>query len=79
MLTEAVKGKSLAEARQLVAGFKAMMRGESPTDPNLRDVEALQGVRNVPVRIKCAMLTWTTLEEGLDLAERANGGSSTSP
>jgi nitrogen fixation NifU-like protein len=73
MLTEAVKGKSLTEARQLVAGFKAMMRGETPTDVNLRDVEALQGVRNVPVRIKCAMLAWTTLEEALDLAERANG------
>jgi nitrogen fixation NifU-like protein len=70
MLTEAVKGKSIAEARQLVAGFKAMMRGETPTDVNLLDLEALQGVRNVPVRIKCAMLAWTTLEEGLDLAER---------
>lgn len=73
MLTEVVKGKSLAEARQLVAGFKAMMRGETPIDVNLRDVEALQGVRKVPVRIKCAMLAWTTLEEGLDLAERGNG------
>jgi nitrogen fixation protein NifU and related proteins len=72
MLTEAVKGKSLAEARQLVAGFKAMMRGETPTDVDLRDIEALQGVRNVPVRIKCAMLAWTTLEEALDLAERGN-------
>lgn len=67
MLTEAVKGKTLDEARLLVDGFKAMMRGEDAPDTDLSEVEALQGVRKYPVRIKCALLAWTTLQEGLDL------------
>jgi nitrogen fixation NifU-like protein len=71
MMTEAVKGKSTDEAHKLVDGFKAMMKGEAEPDEALGDVEALQGVKRYPVRIKCAMLAWTTLEEGLDLYARA--------
>jgi nitrogen fixation protein NifU and related proteins len=71
MMTEAIKGKSTDEARHLVDGFKAMMKGEAEPDDSLGDVEALQGVKRYPVRIKCAMLAWTTLEEGLDLYTRA--------
>jgi nitrogen fixation NifU-like protein len=66
MLTDVVKGKSLAEARDLVEGFKLMMRGEPTGDVDLSDVEALGGVRKFPVRVKCAMLAWTTFEEGID-------------
>ena len=71
MMTEAIKGKSTDEARALVDGFKAMMKGEAEPDETLGDVEALQGVKRYPVRIKCAMLAWTTLEEGLDVYSRA--------
>jgi nitrogen fixation NifU-like protein len=67
MLTEAVKGKTTADARALIETFKAMMHGDSVSSDNLGDIEALQGVRKYPVRIKCALLAWTTLEEGLDL------------
>ncbi len=66
MMTEAVKGKSIEDARQLVDGFKSMMRGEPTNDLDLSDVDALQGVRKYPVRVKCALLAWTTLEEGLE-------------
>lgn len=66
MLTDVVKGKSLDEARRLVEGFKQMMRGEPVGDIDLSDVEALGGVRKFPVRVKCAMLAWTTFEEGID-------------
>lgn len=71
MLTEAVKGKDVVEARALIDQFKSLMRGEEVPISQLGDVEALQGVRKYPVRIKCAMLAWTTLQEGLDLYERA--------
>lgn len=71
MMTEAVKGKSVDEARRLVQDLKSMMKGADVSFDDLGDVEALQGVRNYPARIKCALLAWTTLEEGLDLYEKA--------
>ncbi|HLZ08195.1 MAG TPA: SUF system NifU family Fe-S cluster assembly protein [Chloroflexota bacterium] len=66
MLTDAVKGKTMAETGQIVNGFKAMMRGESVGSVDLGDLEALGGVRKYPVRVKCALLAWTTFQEGLD-------------
>jgi nitrogen fixation NifU-like protein len=71
MLTESVKGKTLGEARRLVDSFKAMMHGEVVSDADLSGVEALQGVRKYPVRIKCALLAWTTLQEGLELYQQS--------
>jgi len=66
MLTEAVAGKSVEDARVLIGDFTAMMRGEDGVDPEaLGDLEALSGVRKFPVRIKCATLAWHTLEEAL--------------
>ncbi|HXF82134.1 MAG TPA: SUF system NifU family Fe-S cluster assembly protein [bacterium] len=70
MMTEQIKGKTLAEARALSARFKAMMQGEAVTAEELGDLVALQGVRKFPVRVKCATLSWITLEQGID--ERAS-------
>jgi nitrogen fixation NifU-like protein len=74
MMTEAIKGKSREEIDELVAKFRKMMSvdesDESGVDPErpgstLGDIEALQGVRQYPVRIKCASLGWNTLLEAL--------------
>ena len=74
MMSEAIKGKTVAEIHDLTTKFKAMMTideevdvGLDPERPGavLGDLEALQGVRKFPVRIKCADLAWTTLEEAL--------------
>jgi len=75
MMSQAIKGRTLDEVRNLIATFKAMMdietapsqTGLDPDRPGavLGDLEALQGVRKFPVRIKCANLAWTTLEEAL--------------
>ena len=63
MMTDAVAGKSVAEARRLIADFTAMMRGDESIDPDaLGDLEALSGVRKFPVRIKCATLAWHTMK-----------------
>lgn len=71
MLAVRLKGRTLPEARALLAGTKAMLRGEPlPAGLDLGDVEVLQGVRDLPVRVKCALLPWTTLEESL-----AHGGT----
>ena len=73
MMSSAVKGKPVREARRLVGAFKAMMGIESAelADPTLSDVKlgdlaALRGVVKFPVRIKCAVLAWNTMQLGLD-------------
>ncbi len=74
MMSQAIKGKSVAEVRALVRRFKGMMsieedapEGEVPeAEVKLGDLEALQGVVKFPVRIKCATLAWNTLQQGLD-------------
>ena len=72
MMSAAVKGKPVDEVRSLVHRFKHMMSIEEETEPdmsiNLGDLEALQGVVKFPVRIKCAVLAWNTLAEGLEAA-----------
>jgi nitrogen fixation NifU-like protein len=86
MMSTAVKGKSLAEARAVIRTFKAMMNvhehrldgGEGSPAPDeeravsLGDLAALQGVVKFPVRIKCATLSWNTLAQALDTAEGAS-------
>jgi nitrogen fixation protein NifU and related proteins len=84
MMSAAVKGRSVDDARALTRAFKAMMSihessldgegdddGEAPdVDPEVKlgDLEALRGVVKFPVRIKCATLSWNTLAQGLDEA-----------
>ena len=72
MMSAAVKGKPVDEVRSLVHRFKHMMSIEEETEPDmsikLGDLEALQGVVKFPVRIKCAVLAWNTLAEGLEAA-----------
>lgn len=65
MLTEAVKNKSVAEAEALADEVRGMLLGEREPGPDLGDLEALQGVRKFPVRIKCAILSWNTLKDAL--------------
>jgi nitrogen fixation protein NifU and related proteins len=77
MMADAVVGKTVADVRELARKFKRMMsieEGENPVDPDrpgavLGDLEALQGVRRFPVRIKCADLPWATLESALAQVE----------
>jgi nitrogen fixation NifU-like protein len=66
MLTEAVYGKTVAEARAVIEEFTGLMRGNEDVDAEaLGDLEAMTGVRKFPTRIKCATLAWHTLEEAL--------------
>ncbi len=83
MMADAVVGKTIDEVEDLTRKFKRMMAiedGENPVDESrpgaaLGDLEALQGVRRFPVRIKCADLPWTTLEDALSRATVGNGGT----
>lgn len=65
MMTEAVKGNSLADAMKMSQEFSKMMLGEDyEISEDIGDVEALQGVSQFPARIKCATLAWKALEKG---------------
>lgn len=89
MMSAAVKGRTVEEARNLTSTFKSMMSihehdiggdgSESETgladasaqngidaDMPLGDIEALRGVVKFPVRIKCATLSWNTLNQAFD-------------
>ena len=82
MMSNAVKGHTVDEARAITRAFKAMMSihesaldgdgapepAEDFADVKLGDLEALRGVVKFPVRIKCATLSWNTLGQGLDEA-----------
>ncbi|MBP7148240.1 MAG: SUF system NifU family Fe-S cluster assembly protein [Acidobacteria bacterium] len=66
LLAQQLKGLTVGEAERVLAAFKALMHGdEPPPDVDLGDIEVLGGVRNFPVRVKCALLPWTTLEQAL--------------
>jgi nitrogen fixation NifU-like protein len=66
MLAEVIKGKSLEDAKRIAEIVKKMLKGEIVDIPDdLGDLDALQGVRNFPVRIKCALLAWVTFMEGI--------------
>jgi nitrogen fixation NifU-like protein len=72
MMTEAVKGGDIESARRWVKTVRAMITGKAAEmDPGLElgDVEALEGIRNYPVRVKCALLAWEALDEALSIAE----------
>ncbi len=68
MMTEVVKGRTLNEAEALAKQFKAVMLESAPLNlsPELEDLESLEGVRKYPVRIKCAILGWNTLLDGIE-------------
>ncbi|MGH9045386.1 MAG: Fe-S cluster assembly sulfur transfer protein SufU [Acidimicrobiales bacterium] len=81
LMSAAVKGRPVAEVRELIKVFKTMMSvhgaslgddGSPDEDPEpidvaaLGELAALQGVVKFPVRIKCATLSWNALAQGLD-------------
>lgn len=65
LMTGALAGKGLDEARALAARYRAMVMGEGPADPGLGDLVALAGVSRLHARRKCALLAWNALEAAL--------------
>jgi nitrogen fixation NifU-like protein len=74
MMTEKIKAISIEDAEEVAHLFKRMMQGEAvPDAERLGDLAALQGVQKYPVRIKCALLGWNTLLEGLKVYKDKQG------
>jgi nitrogen fixation protein NifU and related proteins len=67
LMTDAIKGQSVADARDMVTRFQRMVT--TPPDQqveNMGKLLVLAGVREFPVRVKCASLCWHTLKAALD-------------
>ena len=65
LMTEAVKGHTIAEVEALFRDFHALLTGEPPQGRDFGKLEVLSGVREFPVRVKCATLAWHTLHNAL--------------
>ena len=67
MMTIKMKKRSRAESGELVRHFQQMLTSESEIEPDKRlgDLRLLKGVRNFPLRVKCATLPWHALVEAL--------------
>ena len=66
LMTDAVKGRTVADVRELFARFHRMVT--TPPDQGVEDMgklSALAGVREFPVRVKCASLAWHTLNAAM--------------
>ncbi|MFE4710407.1 MULTISPECIES: Fe-S cluster assembly sulfur transfer protein SufU [Bacillales] len=70
MMTEAVKGKTVAVALDMADRFSGLMKGEPVEFEGYEDIEALSGVNKFPARIKCATLAWNALRKGIDEEEK---------
>jgi len=71
LMTEAVKGRTLADVDALFNGVHALLTGSAAPAADLGKLAALSGVREFPVRVKCASLCWHTLKAALaDAADR---------
>ena len=71
MLADIIKGKTISEVKIIANTIRAILKGEEPpSNLELGDLAALAGVKNFPVRVKCALLSWTTLIDAIDAAEK---------
>lgn len=69
MMIDAIKGKTVEEARDLSETFIKMIKSEITDDEELEKLEdaiALKNISNLPARVKCAVLAWHTLGDLLN-------------
>lgn len=64
LMTESIKGKTIAEAEALFRGVHDLLTKNGDA-ANLGKLQVLAGVRDYPTRVKCATLPWHTLEAAL--------------
>ena len=68
MMIDAIKGKTLKGARELMQGFFDLVMGISSEKAQKigGELEVFSMIQNMPARVKCAKLAWRVLEEGKD-------------
>jgi nitrogen fixation NifU-like protein len=65
MMLAAIKGKTVAEARELFEHFHALVKGEPTDESTLGKLLAFKGVAAYPMRVKCATMGWHVMIEAL--------------
>jgi nitrogen fixation NifU-like protein len=75
LMAEAMQGKTVEQALQMVHRFQNMMYGKDEFPTELRKLNVMQGVSQFPVRIKCATLTWHTLKAALEQSQNSQSDS----
>ncbi len=66
MMAELTKNKPIEQVLKDAEIVRRMLKGDDDKMPdNFEDIDSLKGVRKFPVRIKCALLAWMTLIEGI--------------
>ena len=65
LMTEAIKGRTVAEAQALFRGVHNLLTGAGPV-PALGKLGVLAGVHEYPMRVKCATLAWHTMQAALE-------------
>jgi nitrogen fixation NifU-like protein len=77
LMTLAVSGKKLVEAKAVMEDFFLLLTAATPPDlDGLGDLAALAGVRAFPVRVKCATLPWHALRRATERSWHHSGGES---
>jgi nitrogen fixation protein NifU and related proteins len=70
MMTDAVKGRTVAEAKALFERFHELVTSDpgraAQVAPELGKLAAFQGVHEFPMRVKCASLAWHTMKAALE-------------
>ena len=74
MMTQAIKGKRVGEARELFTQFHGLVAGPGNATPRGENfpakLEVFKGVRAFPIRVKCATLSWHAMKQALDQGGR---------
>lgn len=65
MLTTAIKGKTIAEARELADQFQALLTGKGADEAALGKLKVFAGLAAYPMRVKCATMAWHGLKDAL--------------
>lgn len=67
LMTEELRGRSQEEAQALFQKFHRLVTtGEGAGDPEIEELAVFSGVREYPMRVKCATLAWHTLKAALE-------------
>jgi len=69
LMTESIKGKTVAQVMQLFDSFHELVTGDTKIEvgaPGLGKLAVFGGVREFPVRVKCATLAWHTMKSALE-------------
>ena len=69
IMIDTLKGKTIEEAKEIIATFIGMIKREISSEEELKKLEdaiAFRNISNMPARVKCALLAWHTIEDMLN-------------